>query len=209
MTLSMVSGSLVCDEHAPKDPHVVSHPEVTWCQHVKDAIQSGEDSVFIRSDRTYIIPIFPTHNIYVQVEIGRPIYGNSALMNMSYQPDIGTKRTVPLGLWNPGEGMGSMRTVIMDYLRANIHPDEDLKPDENKMVEPIKTPCPDNGHALPQQTLMKRRSTSLAWKWLCLWNIVMERACTPCIDYANSDDNAKDNFGIGVVDPSPPWARNA
>lgn len=182
--MGMQNGALICKypEH--------SGPEVTdWCEHINRYVQSGQDSEMLRPGLRIQVPIFPSQAIFAAVAISDDVVGVSALMELEYTPDIGRSVKIPLGFWNPGEGMRSIRFVILDYLLSKVHPDE------NFTAGPIKTKCPNGAHSMKSSRLMSEKSANdTQWKWRCLWNIVMEKACTPCVE--ESSGTSDNNFGI-------------
>jgi hypothetical protein len=185
------TGSWLCDRHEGGDR--------PWCEHIQELIEKGEDSVEYHLGQSLEVPIFPSKDIWVTVVIDKePVVARSAVMRMEYQPEIGSLRKIEMGLWNPGEGMASMRTVVVDYIRSRISPNETLT------EGPFKTACPNGAHGLPQLKKMEQNCRKPGWKWECLWNIVMEGACTPCIEYAQNPSD--DNFGIDAsILEKPRW----
>jgi hypothetical protein len=173
---------------------------VDWCEHIQRMIELGEDAYKYKlGDRLVKVPILPSAGIWATVVIDKePVVANSAMMHMEYQPDIGNLRKIELGLWNPGEGMRSMRTVIVDWIKSR------LDPEENVTSEPFKTRCPNNAHSLRSSRIMSEKANDPGWKWTCLWNIVMERACTPCLEESQGGSDV--NFGVDdSVIPNKPW----
>lgn len=183
-------GKLVCSAHS-----VVC---MSWCEHMQRVLQAGADSIMLHTDHHIIVPIFPTADVWVEVWIGEDIGNGSAIMSMSYTPDIGKPYSVWLGFWNPGEGMNTIRLVILDYLKSKIDPKENFD------AGPIKTKCPATIHGMKESRMMATNSADPKWKWRCLWSIVMEKACLPCAAASSSDD-------FGMSDPNdfntrPPWS---
>lgn len=182
--MSMQSGALICKypEHGG--------PELTdWCGHIARYVASTQDSEMLKPGMRVQVPIFPTQKIFAQVYISDTVIGASALMEMEYTPDIGKPVKVPLGYWNPGEGFRSIRFVILDYLLSKVDPSESFE------SGPIKTKCPNGAHSMRSSRLMSEKSKeNISWKWKCLWNIVMEKACTPCVE--ESSGVSDNNFGI-------------
>lgn len=165
-----------------------------WCDHIQMMIYRGEDAVLLHPTMTVEIPVFPTEDAYAQVTIGDPqVEGASfALMWMDYTPDVGRPKKIPLGFWNDGEGALSIRTVILDYLRANLHQGEDWTTNGSKIV----SKCPSGSqHGMDKQRMMQiRAQADPNWRFKCLWNIVLEGCCTLC--YEETAGLGDDNFGI-------------
>jgi hypothetical protein len=170
---------------------------VQWCMHVKDAIHNGFDAEFLHPGITVNVPVMPESMIWVEVHIEpQELAPGVAPMQMLYKPEFGNLKKIDIGLWNTGEGLWVMRTCIVDYIRAKIDPDEKV----TKAV-PIVTPCPSSTHNLAARRWMANISVNTAEKWTCLWNIVMEGACTFCVK-ATTDPT---NSGLGNKPPPAPW----
>lgn len=169
-----------------KSPPIV---EVRWCEHIQELTESGSDAIMYGLGTKLSVPVFPSNDMFALVKIDtEPVVAQSALMKMEHQPDIGNLKTIELGIWNPGEGMRSIRTVIVDYIKSK------LDPHENMTEGPFKTRCPNGAHSVRSSRIMDENCNKPGWKWACLWNIVMERACTPCLDeYSEGSDK---NFGV-------------
>lgn len=169
-----------------------------WCDHLKRTIEAGADAELLHAEMHINVPIFPTAEIFAEVYIGEDIGNGSGLMSLGFTPDIGRPYSVPLGFWNPGEGCGSIRTVILDFLRSKLDPEETFQPG------PIKTRCPATIHGMREARLMREDAQNQRWKLACLWNIVMEKACTGCIEQSSGDDG---NFGIdeSITANRKPW----
>jgi hypothetical protein len=165
--------------------------ERNWCGHLKAYIESGKDAAILHPDSHIQVPIYPKADIFGYVWIGVDTGDGSALMSLNFTPDIGKPYSVQLGFWNPGEGMISIREVILDYIRSRTHPDENF----GAGFTPIKTSCPASTHGVHESKIVAEKSAeNLQWKWQCLWNMVMEKACTPCLELtAGAGDG---NFGI-------------
>jgi len=166
------AGYITCDIHDGE----------FYCADIAQLIRDGEDANYIRQNSDVMVPIFPKNDIWAQVRIGAKEYGPAAYMTMEYIPDYGTTKTVNLGLWNVGEGRWSIRSVIIDFISSRVDPMEVLDNEDFR----IRTRCPSNTHNFRAQTRVEQ-NTSRSWKWVCLWNIVMEGACTPCVELAAGD----------------------
>lgn len=173
-----------------------------WCKHIKLYIHDGEEAVILHPNHHIQVPIFPTADVFGEVWIGEDIGNGAALMSLNFTPDIGRPYSVKLGFWNPGEGMVSIREVILDYIRSRTHPYEDFVSDKFS----IKTKCPSSVHGIRESRIIEENSVrSMKWRWQCIWNIVMEKACTPCME--RSSGGTDDNFGIDAsVIPKPRWS---
>lgn len=196
-SVGLVQGGLVCQDHG--------QTPVTWCEHIADTIHQGYDADLIYKGMSLEVPIFPTADLYVDVSLGQSgdEFGASALMKMHYVPDVGQPYDIPLGFWNPGEGMGSIRSVVLDYLKGAT------PLDKWRGTDPIKTKCPTNFHGMKEMRQVAELSFNPHERVSCLWNIVMEKACTPCMEMSGNSTNAAD-FGIddSVVN-KPPWATSS
>ena len=190
----------VCSNHAPVEG------AYHWCQHIEQMIFRGEDAHLLHPTMTIEVPVFPTTDAYAQVTIGDPLKEGQpfALMWMEYAPDIGRLKRIPLGFWNDGEGAFSIRAVILDYLRSQLEESEEWKEGN------IRTACPTKSqHSFEHQTKMQLLAQNDAnWKFKCLWNIVLEGACTICVEETAGDPT---NFGINPDSvktgsrPDPTW----
>lgn len=168
-----------------------------WCSHLDHEISAGGDAKLINADMQLNVPIIPTRDVFAFVRIEKPLVGESALMSLEYAPEIGSPYRVSLGFWNPGEGCLSIRGVIIDYMKSKIHPDEKIGGGL------FLTKCPEFSHKIKSSRIMEENCDNSLWKWNCLWNMVMEKACTPCM---NEGALSSDNFGLGGVSaPSAPW----
>lgn len=195
--MSMKAGALRCGQHG--------EPGRDWCDHISRYVQSDQDSEMIHTGLTLQVPIFPTQDIFASVRIGDQVVGGSALMELEYTPDIGKAVKIQLGFWNPGEGMRSIRFVIIDYLLSKVDPNETFE------KGPIKTKCPNGAHSMKSARIMSHKSdANVQWKWKCLWNIVMEKACTPCVEESSgvSDSNFGIDDSVVTQGSSRPWAKN-
>lgn len=196
--LTLNNGNWTCDLIHSGEP---SPTQTTWCQHIKEIIDNGADAEMYHLGLKLSVPIFPSNDIWVLITIdSEPVVARSALMTMEYTPDIGLTKKIPLGLWNPGEGAWSMRTCVVDYIKSKLAPGESLT------GGPFKTKCPNGSHPLSASRIMDEKCEDPGWKWQCLWNIVMEGACSPCLGVAvgNTPD---DNFGIDdSVITKPRWS---
>lgn len=178
---------------------------VPWCEHIRSCISSGDDAEMYHLGMKLSVPIFPSNDIWVLVVVdAEPVVARSALMTMEYTPDFGSTKKIPLGLWNPGEGASSMRTCIVDYIQSKLAQGERLTSGA------FMTRCPNQSHSIRASRVMEERCDDPGWKWSCLWNMVMEGACTPCLQLANGDDDADytdNNFGIDdSVITKPRWS---
>lgn len=181
------------------------HENVAWCEHLKRYIELGADKDTIKPSSTIRVPIFPTSNLWVEVQINEPFspHVQSAAMEMIYDPDFGPRVVVPLGIWNPGEGRNSIRSVILDYIwsKADLR---DRPVGNTPLNLPVYTKCPAKIHTPQAQTKMKTNE-SRNWKYVCVWNIVMEKACTTC--YQESQGiNDPDLQTLNQIQPKP-WLR--
>jgi hypothetical protein len=173
-----------------KNPqHSQANAPATWCEHIERYIKSGQDAELFHPGIRVNVPIFPNVDVYALVHISDETIGRSAPMELEFTPEMGTPKKIPLGFWNPGEGCKSIRGVITDYVLSKCDPNERF--DESA----IKTRCPNSLHSIRSSRIMAENAKKdLQWKWACIWNIVMEKACTPCIE--ESSDDGPDNFGI-------------
>lgn len=170
----------------------------TWCDHINKALTDGADAVLLDAPSSLVVPIFPDATVFAQVYLKDPIIPNGpAPMEMRFSPEIGREKVIPLGFWNKGEGMFSIRAVVIDYLRSKWDPEE--KP---ASTEPVKTKCPSRLHTFKASQDVVRMSYYPAWKYLCLWNLAMENACTICLDLVTAGGDTANNFGIdeSVID---------
>jgi len=172
-----------------------------WCEHIQKYIFTGSDAEMIYAGQTLTVPIFPTVDIYADVHIGEAQYGPAAMLKLHYVPDIGKPFSVQLGLWNPGEGMLAIRSVIVDWLKGQLDPKENWEQGKR-----IVSKCPSSTHGVREARLVIQRSEQdLGWKLRCLWEMVMEKACTPCIELA---EQSSGNFGIDesvIPKANKPW----
>jgi hypothetical protein len=171
-----------------------------WCEHVREAVRDGFDAGFIKPGVTVNVPITPESNIWVEVHIdGAEIAPGISRMEMLYKPEFANLKRIDIGLWNEGEGLWIMRTCIVDYIRSKIDPREKVT-----LVGPVMTPCPSTStHNLQARRWMSTQAShDVAAKWECLWNIVMEGACTYCMRLSANPDNS----GLGTKPmTNAPW----
>jgi hypothetical protein len=198
--LTLDNGNWKCEHVVHQDP--VPPQPLLWCEHIKECIDEGDDAEMYHLGLKLSVPIFPSNEIWAMVVIDtEPVVARSAMMTMEYTPDFGSTKKIPLGLWNPGEGASSMRTCIVDYIKSKLAPGERLTNGA------FMTRCSNNSHSLKSSRLMEENCDQPGWKWQCLWNMVMEGACTPCLGLANgTTSEPDDNFGIddSVID-KPRW----
>lgn len=162
-----------------------------WCNHIEDLLNKNLDEGTIIANSTVMVPVFPSHDVWAQVDIGPYEFGPAAYMTFNYIPDFGAPKEIRLGFWNQGEGRLSIRSVILDFIRSRVDPNEHLGNTDYR----IATRCPSNTHNIAAQRQMEH-NTSASWKWLCLWNIIMENACTPCVNLTQGGPGS-----VPVVDP--------
>jgi hypothetical protein len=171
---------------------------IQWCDHIKDAIHANKDATLIHPGLTINVPIMPEAPIWAEVHVdSETLPGGVARMEMYYKPDFGNLKKIDLGYWNPGEGLWVMRTVIVDYIRSKL-----VFGEEVTTVSPILTPCPSTTtHNLAARKWMASANEDITKKWRCLWNIVMEGACTYCVQLGSDPTNS------GLNDPlnTTPW----
>jgi hypothetical protein len=171
-----------------------------WCDHVRQAVKEGFDAGFLRPGMTINVPITPELNIWVEVHIdATEIAPGIARMEMLYKPEFANLKRIDIGLWNQGEGLWVMRTCIIDYIKSRLDPQEQII-----ALGPIVTACPSTStHNLQARRWMATTAAaSLDAKWECLWNMVMEGACTYCMRLSANPDNG----GLGTRPlNSPPW----
>lgn len=174
----------------------LSHKDAYWCDDIKEVIESGNDASWIFPGSEVLVPLAPTISTFVLVEItNEPTVGSAFKMRINHTPDFGKQFYVDLGLWNEGEGRISIRSVIIDILRAEF-PREDLT-----SREPITAKCPSKMHA-PRHMLEIQRNTNLSWKLACLWYMFAEKACLPCYKESANDDD----YGVSTLTlSSRPW----
>lgn len=192
--ITEVNGELLChdSEHSGAKPR--------WCNHIAKLLNEGKD--ILQASLSYSVPIFPSQDVFVSVRIGSEMYGDSALMDMIFVPEIGNIKTIPLGFWNPGEGRITIRSVVIDHLLSQIDPRDVPLQNSAKGNEKIYTKCPSSVHNLEAQRLLDK-SKGTTWRWVCLWNIVFERACTPCMEESN--DPTPDPIQNLPGQNKPPW----
>lgn len=156
-----------------------------WCDNLAEVLEHGDDAILISSAERVNVPIAPLADIWAVVYIdgGTELANGACMMYLEYQPDLGRQRSEYLGYWNPGEGRDAMKRVIVDWWKAQLDPAESWADGS------IMTKCPASVHGLKQSKQLQK-ITSGNERLKCLWNIVMERACTPCIvDTGNPDQN--------------------
>jgi hypothetical protein len=163
-----------------------------WCEHIQTALESGFDASLYRPNMKISIPVFPSAGVFVEVTLGDtfPEFGPSALMSFIWTPDLGRERIVNLGFWNPGDGAKAIRSVIVDWFRSELDPGEVLS-----KKGAILTKCPSSTHGFyAERKVDEHSSADLDWKLYCLWNIVLERACTICMAEGSIDPSLTPNF---------------
>lgn len=182
------------------------HPigeEASWCHHLRDWFSTGEDAEHLHPGMHLVVPVIPTEGIYTQVSIadGADEFSGSCMLKLQHTNDFGKIKEVHLGFWNPGEGLLVIREVILDYIRANVDPREQFTGTSS-----LFTKCPNSAHSLKGSRIISENQHKASWRCACLWNIVMEGACTPCV---NGDREAvTGNFGVdsSVASSGRPWA---
>ena len=157
-----------------------------WCDHLAKLIHQNEDANFLTPGLTINVPIMAGEDIWAEVHISSDtLPGGIARMEMYYKPEFANLKKVDLGFWNPGEGMGVVRSCIIDHVRSRLDPNEQV----TKAV-PIVTDCPSHStHNLPAKRWMAACHNDIGKKWKCLWNIVLEGACTYCVQLGSDPTN--------------------
>jgi len=179
-----------------------SHDDAqVWCHHIKELVLKNEDAHLIHQRMHIFVPLFVEAAVWPEVQIHEELEpGGPARMTLKHSDSFNQEVKYPLGLWNPGEGLRSIRAVILDFLLSNLHPDEDMFSAE------VKTQCPSSTHDFKARQKMSL-NTSKAWKQGCVWNIVMEKACTTCVEDSLSSD--PDSGDEGKVNPQPSGLPNS
>lgn len=188
-------GYIVCNEEHDLD----KVDSISWCHHLAHVISEGLDASDIEPGSKLMVPIFPKQHIWIQVEIEHESYGPAHKMSFTYLPDYGNEIVVQLGFWCPGEGRLSIRSVILEWLKGQVSPadvDDEFK---------IHIKCPSTIHNVHAQNKMDNNK-SPEWKWKCIWYIVLEKACTTCIEWSFTDPDDVFN-GLGDVSEKPPWRK--
>lgn len=164
-----------------------------WCDHIQRFISKAEDAADYTPGQTLVVPIVPSCGVYAEVLLGNSDeFGGAQFMTLRYTDDFGKVTNIDLGFWNPGEGMAAIRGVILDFIKSRVDPDE-----SHAQHEKLRTKCPNKAHSLKASRIVMEKEHDAAWRWACLWSIVMEGACIPCVEA--SAGPVKSNFG---VDPS-------
>lgn len=187
-----------CRNHSDQSQHAVM-----WCDCIQRIIKHAEDAEFYVPGTVLHVPIFPTAGLYASVHIeGEPADSDKpyAPVSMQYAPDFGSPITIPLGFWNRGDGMASLRAVVIDYMRTKLAPAEIFSPGA------IYTRCPSSIHSFACDKTITTNCGSIFWKLGCLWNLVFEKACTPCVEGSTGGGNfGIDPASVGANRPGRPF----
>lgn len=177
----------------------VQHAAATaWCEHLA-SIEDGPEGI-LRAGMRLSVPIFPDVNVDADVHIGPVKWGDMAPVEMNFVPDIGRPYSVDLGVFAPGDGVGTLRECIIEHMAARIDP-RDMRPIAEIMKKDgaLFTKCPVGSHGVREvsESILQWKTQNGILRWL--WDVVFEKACTPCIN-ALGGGSDPDNFGINPED---------
>lgn len=173
--ISISSGRLSC-----------SRCSINWCSHLDASVSSGDDANFYYPGIHLDVPIFPTNDIYVQIELEKVAYSESiASIICRYTNEIGGTRRVNLGLWSDGEGTRVLRSIVFDFVRAQSNAEDFETLEPKATLADLKTQCPFSGH-FSSLAELSRRPASRNAVWIYCWNIYWERCCTVCYEESSN-----------------------
>jgi hypothetical protein len=174
-------------------------PNPNWCNHIESFLKEGLDAEGIEAGDAVKVPVFPKRNIWTNVSISKELVGSSAMMELNHSPIFGNDVVAPLGFWTKGEGRYSIQSVVLDFLRSKIDPRDD-----NLTHAILYTTCTSGMHGFNQTMAIRNFESSLS-KWVCLWNMVMEGACTFCMEFSGLPDDSLSQ--LSTVPQTPAWKK--
>lgn len=198
-----IIGRLSCDCNQNS-----AHDIENWCGHLREHVEKSKDSDEIVhrvigqnvNPVSVIVPVFPQFGLSLPVWIS--IRGNLYYITGKYQREFrNTEDEYNLGLWNPGEGRYSIRSVILDLIKtmAPISTRVSNSWDHKKFSDACTSPT----HGFrSQRELMNFEFKDPETYTRQIWSLFFEKICTPCIDaaldnssYLNDPDlNSKKSF---------------
>ena len=194
--ISVKSGRLVC-----------SVCSTDWCDHLDKCVSSGKDAEFFHPGVHFDVPIFPTSDIYVQIELEKVSYSSSvASIVCRYTNEMSAVRKVSLGVWSEGEGMRVIRSIVFDFVRSQSDPRDFEKLPDGATLADLKTECPFSGHFSSLGQLSKIPATRNE-VWMYCWNVYWERCCTACFE--STADAASSLGSISDLGAAPPRRSGA
>ncbi len=91
-----------------------------WCNHLTEYVNAGNDARELDFGVTFQVPIQPSKSMFVMVGISDDSIADiCAPINLMVE-DLFTNdvNLHPLGLWTKGEGMMSIRNVVLDWIKG-------------------------------------------------------------------------------------------
>lgn len=175
------TGNLICDHNTHSTPS-------TRCSAIEMFVEEQMDARWIKAGQTVGVTVVPFESrttTAVRINEGELAPGVHE-MRVFHTREVGSYTHADLGLWMPGEGRKSIRTVIWNYMAGFMDP-RDVQ-DRTK----IYTHCPNPAHGLFHQRLMDEKTDpATSYKPVCLFNMIFEKMCTECLialDNATADD---------------------
>ena len=126
-----------------------SGQEKGWCDHLTQYVRENKDAWELDFGIIFDVPIQPTSGLFAKVQISSEHIANvCAPMTLQVEDPIvtGATKEYPLGLWNVGEGLWSIRAVVLDWIKATC------KIDSWTQV----AACPSSAHTFKHSRQMQR-----------------------------------------------------
>jgi hypothetical protein len=156
--------------------------EKNWCDHIKSWVISSQDAQLLHPRMFLNIPLFVLAPVWVNIEISDEIHNSQACrLNLHYQDRFNAKHKWTLGLWNPGEGIMSIRQVIVNWMATKLDPGEDMESPW------LSTKCEAPTHSF-RATQIIEDNQNLSLKHKNCWNLITEGACTHCLEGSLSSE---------------------
>ena len=176
-----------------------------WCQHLEDSIKHHEDSAVLfhrvnqDSTRTVQVPIYPTGNLWCEVQVEPSAIPGALTVWRGKQP---LSDGPWVGFINPGDGRLVMRQMILDAfdaeVEANLH---------SNTTHPT-TKCPAMGHSYQREQYLRQNMLRDSTQLFELWCIQEHGACLACWSATTGWDK-QDISDLVPDDEKPKWSKDA
>lgn len=151
---------------------VCGEGKIGWCHHLTVYIQKGHDAHELDFGIRFEVPIVASSKLFATVQISTEdiaeVCAPMFLIVESLFTDDETEH--PLGLWNKGEGLWSIRSVILDWVRAQCHIDSFNDPAH----------CPSSSHTMKHsREYINKVKQQEGYNFLNSWVIATYGLCLP------------------------------
>lgn len=143
-----------------------------WCEHTRDFLIKGLDSVEIEFGQRYCVPIVPIHDFYAEVSIDSEVIGGvcaKLALVFGTDPFSLNEDLIHLGMWTQGEGRLVIASIIGDWITANSFNE-----------------CKASSHSFQQEMALQSQQNAVLkngeWAKANRWCLAYYKMCLPCYD---------------------------